>query len=101
MIYDENNLLLGEIVVFSDGKCFDYEYDDDETPEDAKQRADEYVTWILTPKQKPILIYDKTRGGFLQPFEKYKEVVYQKIEIEKIEIEKIEKIEKIEERKRN
>ena len=90
---DEDKKILKEIVVFSDGKRFDYDYDDDELPEDADHRAKEYVKWMLDPKVKPILIYEKTQG-FVRPVleTKYKELVEQHI-CEWNTIQKIEKVE--------
>ena len=88
----EDKNILKEIVVFTDGKQFDYDYDDDELPEDADHRAREYVKWMLDPKVKPILIYEKPHG-FVRHFEKeYKELVEQHI-CEWNSIQKIEKVE--------
>ena len=82
-------------MVFSDGKRFDYDYDDDELPEDADHRAREYIKWVLEPKLKPILIYEKTQG-FVRHFEKeYKEEVEKHLH-ETISWDSIQKIEKVE-----
>ncbi len=76
----------------------DDDQDEDETMEDYLERVDEYFKYILTPKMKPIVIYENKWFNKLSYKIKYISLIKNEINKKKIRWTDITKVIKVEER---
>lgn len=78
---------------------FQYDGDIDSDDETADQQVNEYIQYILTPKMKPILIYDGQKWNKKETENKYKSLLDNTLKENNVLWEQIIKIIKLEERR--
>ena len=78
---------------------YDYEeQDEDEADEDYNNRVNDYINYILTPKMKPVAIYNNCKFNSLSFETKYKHFVENELNRYNKKWSEITKIIKVEER---
>ena len=88
--YNENEYL--DIIIHTERGYFQDDGDIDSDDEIADQQVAEYIQYILTPKMKPILIYDGQKWNKKETENKYKSLLDNTIKENNVLWEQINKI---------
>jgi len=96
--YNENENEYLDIKVKTERGYFQDDGMIDSDDENADQQVSEYIRYILTPKMKPIILYDGTQWNKPETESKYKTIIEQSLKEHKIYMTSVIKIVKVEER---